>query len=44
VLYASRPDLPAHVPPERVVDYDVFDVDAPDGDFAAAMVRLRDSA
>lgn len=43
MLYASREELPAHVPPERVVDYDVFAVDAPDGDFAGAMVRLRDS-
>ena len=43
MLYASRADLPDHVPPGRVVDYDTFHVDAPDGDFAAAMVRLRDS-
>jgi cytochrome P450 len=43
MLYPNRQDLPDHVPPDRVVDYDVFDVDAPDGDFAAAMVRLRDS-
>jgi cytochrome P450 len=43
MLYPSRQDFPDHVPPDRVVDYDVFDVDAPDGDFAAAMVRLRDS-
>jgi cytochrome P450 len=31
------------VPAERIVDHDVFVVDAPDGDFAGAMVRLRDS-
>lgn len=43
MLYPSREDLPDHVPPELVVDYDTFSVDAPDGDFAAAMVRLRDS-
>ncbi|HEX8056644.1 MAG TPA: cytochrome P450 [Novosphingobium sp.] len=42
-LYPSREDRPDHVPPELVVDYDTFTVDAPDGDFAAAMVRLRDS-
>ena len=41
--YPSRTDIPDHVPPERIVDYDTFHVDAPDGDFAAAMVRLRDS-
>lgn len=43
MLYTSRTEIPEHVPPERVFDYDVFRVDAPDGDFAAAMVRLRDS-
>ncbi|MBV1687803.1 cytochrome P450 [Novosphingobium sp. G106] len=43
MLYPSRKILPDHVPPELVVDYDTFSVDAPDGDFAAAMVRLRDS-
>lgn len=43
MLYPSRTDLPAHVAPERVVDHDVFQPDAPDGDFAASMVRLRDS-
>ena len=42
MLYPSRTDLPDHVPPERVVDYDTFQVDAPDGDFAGALVRLRD--
>lgn len=31
------------MPVDRIVDYDVFAVDAPDGDFAGAMVRLRDS-
>lgn len=43
MLYPSRIDIPTHVPVERIVDYDTFLVDAPDGDFAAAMVRLRDS-
>ena len=43
MLYPSRDAVPDHVPPERIVDYDVFAVDAPDGDFAAAMVRLRAS-
>jgi cytochrome P450 len=43
MLYPSREDLPDHVPPELVVDYDTYSVDAPDGDFAAAMVRLRQS-
>ncbi len=43
MLYPSRTDIPDHVPPERIADYDTFHVDAPDGDFAAAMVRLRDS-
>lgn len=43
MLYPSRTDVPDHVPPELIVDYDTFHVDAPDGDFAAAMIRLRDS-
>ena len=43
MLYPSRIDIPSHVPSARIVDYDTFLVDAPDGDFAAAMVRLRDS-
>lgn len=43
MLYPSRSDLPSHVAPDRLVDYDTFHIDAPDGDFAAAMVRLRDS-
>ena len=43
MLYPSRDDVPAHVPAKLVVDYDTFEVDAPDGDLAAAMVRLRDS-
>ncbi len=43
MLYPSREDIPDHVPPELVVDYDTYSVDAPDGDFAAAMVRLRQS-
>jgi cytochrome P450 len=41
MLYPSRVDLPTHVPADRIVDCDVFAVDAPDGDFAGAMVRLR---
>ena len=43
MLYPSRADIPGHVPPDLIVDYDTFHVDAPDGDFAAAMVRMRDS-
>jgi len=43
VLYESRTDLPDHVPPHLVVDHDVFTVDAADGDYAAAMLRLRES-
>lgn len=43
VLYESRIDLPEHVPPELVVDHDVFTVDAPDGDFAASTLQLRES-
>lgn len=43
MLYENRSELPAHVPSRLVVDHDVFTVDAPDGDFAAAMWRLRDS-
>lgn len=43
MLYPTREDTPAHVPPHRIVDYDTFVVDAADGDFAGAMVRLRDS-
>ena len=43
MLYPSRTDIPDHVPPGLIVDYDTFCVDAPDGDFSAAMVRLRDS-
>lgn len=43
MLYPDRNDLPGHVPSDRIVDYDVFAVDAPDGDFAGAMVRLRDA-
>ncbi len=43
MLYPDRTDIPEHVPPQLIVDYDTFRVDAPDGDFAAAMVRLRDS-
>ena len=42
MLYPSRQDLPEHIPPQLVVDYDTFHVDAPDGDFGAAMVRLRE--
>lgn len=43
MLYPSRTDIPSHIPAARIVDYDTFTVDAPDGDFAGAMVRLRDS-
>lgn len=43
MLYPDRVDIPDHVPRELIVDYDTFQVDAPDGDFSAAMVRLRDS-
>ncbi len=43
MLYPSRQDLPEHIPPQLVVDYDTFHVDAPDGDFGAAMVSLRES-
>ena len=43
MLYPSRQDLPEHIPPQLVVDYDTFHIDAPDGDFGAAMLRLRDS-
>lgn len=43
MLYRTREDVPTHVPPDRVIGYDVFSVDAPDGDFAGAMVRLRNS-
>lgn len=43
MLYERRHDRPGHVPQDLVIDYDVFTVDAPDGDFAGAMVRLRDS-
>ena len=41
MLYPSRLDVPVHVPTQLIADYDTFTVDAPDGDFAAAMVRLR---
>ncbi len=43
MLYPSRTDVPAHVPAHLIADYDTFHVDAPDGDFAGAMVRLRGS-
>ena len=43
MLYSDRDDVPSHVPLDKIVDYDTFQVDAPDGDFAAAMVRLRGS-
>jgi len=43
MLYPDAPMIPEHVPAERIFDHDVFVVDAPDGDFAGAMVRLRDS-
>lgn len=43
MLFPRREDLPPHVDPSLRVDYDVFDVDAPDGDFARAMFRLREA-
>lgn len=43
MLYPPRSDLPGHVSADRVIAYDIFHVDAPDGDFAAALLRLRDS-
>lgn len=43
MIYPSRENVPGHVPLDRVVDHDILSVDAPDGDFAAALVRLRDS-
>ena len=43
MIYPTRIDLPDHVPADRIVDYDTFVVDAPDGDFARAMVAMRDS-
>lgn len=43
MLYPSRDDIPDHVPPDRVVDYDTFVVAADDGDFAGSLVRLRGS-
>ena len=43
MLYPSRTDVPPHVSPERIIAYDTFHVDAADGDFAGALVRLRDS-
>ncbi|TVV73913.1 cytochrome P450, partial [Sphingomonas solaris] len=39
-LFPRCEDRPSHVPADRVLDYDVFVVDAPDGDFAGAMARL----
>ena len=43
MLFPRREDLPAHVAPSLAFDYDVFNVDAPDGDFSGAMHRLRAS-
>ena len=43
MLFPRREDIPAHVPPALVHDYDVYDVDAPDGDFARALYRLREA-
>jgi cytochrome P450 len=43
MLFPRREDLPAHVDAALRLDYDVFDVDAPDGDFARAMFRLREA-
>lgn len=44
MLFPRCEDRPAHVAAERVFDHDMFVVDAPDGDFAGAMARLRDQA
>jgi cytochrome P450 len=41
MLFPRREDLPAHVDASLSRDVDVFSVDAPDGDFAGAMQRLR---
>lgn len=41
MLFPRREELPDHVDPALRFDYDVYAVDAPDGDFAAAMVRMR---
>ncbi|RZI76428.1 MAG: cytochrome P450 [Pseudomonas sp.] len=43
MLYDTREDIPPHVPRDRIVDYDTYWVDAPDGDFAGALVSLRGS-
>ena len=42
LLFPRREDLPGHVDPSLRFDYDVYAVDAADGDFAGAMVRLRE--
>jgi cytochrome P450 len=41
MLFPRCEELPAHVAPSLAYDHDVFSVDAYDGDFAAAMFRLR---
>jgi cytochrome P450 len=43
VLFPRREELPDHVDPSLRFDFDVYSVDAADGDFSAAMVRLRRS-
>lgn len=42
MLFPYRQDLPPNVDPALLFDYDVFTVDAPDGDFARGMFRLRE--
>jgi cytochrome P450 len=42
MLFPRREDLPSHVDPALRRDYDVFDIDAPDGDFARALFRLKE--
>lgn len=43
MMFPRREDVPAHVDPAQVFDYDVFAVDAPDGDFARALFGLREA-
>ena len=43
MLFPSADAVPAHVDPALIHDYDVFTVEAPDGDFARALYRLREA-
>jgi cytochrome P450 len=43
MLFPRRDDIPAHVDPALMLDYDIFAIDSPDGDFAGAMFRLREN-